>query len=138
MPVSALPRGTESILFIDDEPTQADLALKILPPLGYHVTAMTDSTAALKAFVKAPESFDIVVTDMYMPKTTGKGVAIEMLKIRPDIPIILCTGYSADLIAPTSMDQYFKAYLVKPFRLKELAQTIRNILDQSRPFSKKL
>lgn len=127
---TVMPRGKENVLFIDDEPAQADLALKILPPLGYHVTAMTDSESALKAFTEAPDSFDIVVTDMYMPKLTGKGLAIEMLNIRPNLPIILCSGYSIDLVAPTSLDKYFKGHLMKPFLLKEMAEMIRNVLDK--------
>ena len=127
---SAMPKGTENVLFIDDEPAQADLALKILPPLGYHVTAMTDSESALKAFAEVPYDFDIVVTDMYMPKLTGKALAIEMLNIRPELPIILCSGYSIDLVAPTSLDKYFKGHLMKPFLLKEMAEMIRNVLDE--------
>ncbi|MGD9366699.1 MAG: ATP-binding protein [Desulfobacteraceae bacterium] len=126
---AALPKGNESILFIDDEPMQTDLALKILTPLGYHVTAMTDSAAALKTFIDSPDSFDIVVTDMYMPKVTGKGFAIEALRIRPNIPIILCSGYSVNLVDPNSMEQYFKGHLMKPFLIKEMATTIRNVLD---------
>jgi signal transduction histidine kinase len=127
---TTMPRGTENILFIDDEPAQVDLALNILPPLGYHVTAMTESENALKAFTQAPDDFDIVVTDMYMPKLTGKGLAIEMLKIRPHLPIILCSGYSIDLVAPTSLDKYFKGHLMKPVLLKEMAEMIRNVLDE--------
>lgn len=127
---AALPKGNERILFIDDEPMQTDLALKILTPLGYDVTAMTDSAAALKTFIDAPDSFDLVVTDMYMPKITGKSFAIEALRIRPHIPIILCSGYSIDLVDPTAMEQYFKGHLMKPFLIKEMAITIRNVLDE--------
>jgi signal transduction histidine kinase len=127
---AALPKGKEKILFIDDEPMQTDLAVKILTPLGYDVTAMTDSATALKTFIDCPDSFDLVVTDMYMPKLTGKSFAIEALRIRPHIPIILCSGYSIDLVDPTSMGQYFKGHLMKPFLIKEMAETIRNVLDE--------
>lgn len=127
---SDLPKGSERILFVDDEPAQADLALKTIPSLGYHVTAMTNSNDALKLFNDSPDSFDIVITDMYMPKITGKQLAIEILKIRPNMPIILSSGYSVDLVTPDSIDRYFKGHLMKPFLLKEMAETIRNVLDR--------
>ncbi len=126
---STLPRGTERVLFVDDEPMQTDLALQVLPQLGYRVTAMTDSGKALKSFADAPGEFDIVITDMYMPKISGKTLAMEMLRLRPDMPIILCSGYSADLVRPEFLDQYFKGHLMKPILIKELAETIRGVLD---------
>jgi len=128
---STLPKGTERVLFVDDEPMQAELATQILPPLGYHVTAMTDSGKALKAFADAPDDFDIVITDMYMPKITGKSLAMEILRLRPDMPIILCSGYSVDLVHPDFLDQYFKGHLMKPILIRELAETIRNVIDHS-------
>jgi len=128
---STLPRGNERILFIDDEPMQTDLALKILAPLGYDVTAMTDSAAALKLFIDAPDKFDLVITDMYMPKITGKHLAMEILRLRPKMPIILCSGYSVELVDPTSMQHHFKGHIMKPFLMKEMAETIRSVLDRS-------
>jgi signal transduction histidine kinase len=125
-----LPKGVERVLFVDDEPSQTDLALQTLPSLGYHVTAMTDGIDALKLFEDSPDSFDIVITDMYMPKITGKQLATHILKIRPKIPIILSSGYSADLVPPQTLNHYFKGHLMKPFLLKEMAQLIRNVLDQ--------
>jgi signal transduction histidine kinase len=130
IPPADLPKGMERVLFVDDEPSQTDLALKTLPSLGYHVTAMTDGVDALRLFEDSPDSFDIVITDMYMPKITGKQLAIEILKIRPATPIILSTGYSADLVPPNTLDQYFVGHLMKPFLLKEMAEMIRNALDQ--------
>ncbi len=126
---STLPKGTERVLFVDDEPMQAELAMKILPPLGYKVIAMTDSGKALKAFADAPDDFDIVITDMYMPKITGKSLAMEILRLRPDMPIILCSGYSVDLVHPEFLDQYFKGHLMKPILIRELAETIRKVID---------
>ena len=127
---STLPRGTERVLFVDDEPMQAELAKQILPPLGYQVTALTDSGKALKVFADAPDDFDIVITDMYMPKITGKSLAMEILRLRPEIPIILCSGYSVDLVHPEFLDQYFKGHLMKPILIRELAETIRKVLDE--------
>ncbi len=126
---STLPRGTERVLFVDDEPMQAELAKQILPPLGYQVTAMTDSAKALKVFADAPADFDVVITDMYMPKITGKSLAMEILRLRPEIPIILCSGYSVDLVHPEFLDQYFKGHLMKPILIRELAETIRKVVD---------
>jgi signal transduction histidine kinase len=127
---ATLPRGNERILFVDDEPMQAELAMQTLPSLGYRVTAMTDSSEALKAFADTPDDFDIIITDMYMPKITGKSLAMEILRLRPEMPIILCSGYSVDLVNPEFLDQYFKGHLMKPILIRELAETIRNVLDR--------
>jgi signal transduction histidine kinase/CheY-like chemotaxis protein len=127
---ATLPKGSERILFVDDEPVQAEMAMQILPPLGYRVTAMTDSSEALKSFADAPDAFDIVITDMYMPKITGKSLAMEILRLRPEMPIILCSGYSVDLVHPEFLDLYFKGHLMKPILIRELAETIRNVLDR--------
>ncbi len=127
---TSLPKGTERVLFVDDEPMQAELAMKILTPLGYRVTAMTDSSEALKRFTDTPDDFDLVITDMYMPKITGKSLAMEILRLRPELPIILCSGYSVDLVHPEFLDQYFKGHLMKPLLIRELAETIRKVMDR--------
>ena len=127
---ATLPKGTERILFVDDELMQAELAMQTLPPLGYRVTAMTDSSEALKTFADAPDNFDLVITDMYMPKITGKSLAMEILRLRPEMPIILCSGYSVDLVHPEFLDQYFKGHLMKPILIRELAETIRRVIDR--------
>jgi signal transduction histidine kinase len=125
----ALPRGTERILFVDDEPMQADLAKKVLVPLGYEVEAFTDSTAALNRFYEAPGQFDLVLTDMFMPKMTGRNLAAKIKGIRKDLPIILCSGLSDSPGAPGDSDRHIRGYLLKPFGMRELATTIRRILD---------
>jgi len=125
-----LPRGSERILFVDDEPLHADLAMKILTPLGYQVETFTDSTAALHRFFEIPDQFDLVLTDMYMPKMNGKVLSREITNIRPGIPIILCSGYSDNLAGAQPMAQQISHYLMKPFGRKELAITVRRILDE--------
>jgi signal transduction histidine kinase len=124
-----IPRGRERILFVDDEPMQADLAVKFLTPLGYRVEAFTDSTAALNKFYQSPEQYNLVLTDMFMPKMTGRSLAAKINSIRPDLPIILCSGFGDSPAEPGDSDPHISGYLMKPFGIKELASTIRRILD---------
>ncbi|MDL1957888.1 MAG: PAS domain S-box protein, partial [Deltaproteobacteria bacterium] len=89
-----IPTGTEHILFIDDEPVLVDLGKQMFERLGYEVTSRTSSVEALELFKAQPDRFDLVITDMTMPNMMGDKLARELMKIRPDIPIIICTGYS--------------------------------------------
>ena len=91
---SVLPGGKERILFIDDEPSLADIGHKTLSRLGYRVRTCTSSLEAVDAFSSEPQAYDLVITDQTMPHLTGLDLVARMLEIRPDIPIILCTGYS--------------------------------------------
>jgi signal transduction histidine kinase len=127
---SQLPTGNERILYVDDEPAQTDLALKFLKPLGYRVIALTDSTLALQAFKENPDQFDLVLTDLYMPKITGKILSAEIKKIRPDLPVIICSGYNERVVDPASPGHKVDGYLTKPFSMKELASTIRTVLNK--------
>ena len=124
-----IPKGDEQILFVDDEPMQADLAVRFLVPLGYRVKAYTDSAAALDKFYQEPEQFDLILTDMFMPKMTGRSLAAKINAIRPDLPIILCSGFGDGLGEPGDSDRYISGYLIKPYGIRELALTIRKILD---------
>ena len=131
-PAARIPGGDECILYVDDEPMQADMVQKFLKPLGYQVDAFTDSTMALQAFIEAPHRYDMVVTDMFMPKMTGKTMAAEIKKVRADIPIILCTGYGKDAVDPSSIDPMMEGCLIKPFSMNELVSTIRKIIESKR------
>lgn len=127
--VPDLPKGTERILFIDDEAALTKLAVQSLGMLGYHVQAETDCASALALFSKAPKSFDLVITDMNMPKMTGQQFAKKLLQIRPNVPIILCSG-CVDAMTEKSLEKIgIKEYLMKPVALKKLAKTVRTILD---------
>ena len=86
--------GKERVLFIDDEEFLVEWGQALLERMGYEVTAMNDSTEAFETFSSDPSRFDLVITDQTMPGFTGLNLARELLKIRPDIPIILCTGHS--------------------------------------------
>lgn len=127
-----LPEGNESILFVDDEEPIAKVGKRILEGMGYVVTAMMNSVAALEHFRSNPASFDLVITDMTMPNMTGHQLAIELIKIRHDIPVILCTGYSKNITAESASKIGIKAFVYKPFVKTDLAKTIRKVLDESK------
>ena len=127
-----LPIGTESVLFVDDETVLSDIGKKMLERLGYQVTAMTSSLEALKAFEAKPDRFHLVITDQTMPKMTGTQLAKEMLRIRPDIPIIICTGFSAQISEEKTKELGVRRLLIKPFVLRDVAEVIREVLDESK------
>jgi len=124
-----LPTGKEHILFVDDEKLIVDTIQPMLEMLGYRVTVRTSSIEALEAFRNNPDRFDLIITDQTMPNMTGKELARELMTLRPDIPIILCTGFSDQIDAKMSSRMGIRAYVMKPVILSELAQTLRNILD---------
>jgi CheY-like chemotaxis protein len=125
----SMPTGKERILFVDDEEVVVDANKRILKGLGYVVTTAMGSRDALDMFKKNPDSFDMVITDMTMPNMTGAELAEELLHIRPEIPIILCTGYSHLITPEKARALGIKKFLMKPFSRKEMAEAIRNILD---------
>ena len=131
-----LPSGTERILLVDDEASIAKMGSQILERLGYSVTTRTGSLEALELFRVKPDDFDLVVTDMTMPNLTGDKLAVELMKIRPDIPIILCTGYSKKIANDTASDIGIKAFAYKPVVRTDLAKTVRKVLDEARSESK--
>lgn len=130
-----VPTGTERILFVDDEKSIMDLGRQVLEQLGYQVEAMNSSVEALERFKSAPAAFDLVITDMTMPKMTGAKLAQEILAIRPDMPMILCTGYSETIDEEKAQHIGFKEYIMKPISIDQIARTIRRVLDrrQSKP-----
>ena len=127
-----IPMGTESILFVDDEASIAKMGIQILERLGYSVTARTSSIEALTLFQAKPNDFDMVVTDMTMPNMTGDTLAVELMKIRADIPVILCTGYSKKISDETASEIGIKAFAYKPLVKADLAKTVRKVLDEAK------
>jgi PAS domain S-box-containing protein len=121
--------GTERILFVDDEAIIATMGKEILESLGYSVVARNSSVEALELFEEQPDQFDLVVTDQTMPGITGVDLALRMLNIRPDIPIILCTGYSNLIDENTAKSLGIRDLVYKPITRGEIAQSVRNILD---------
>jgi PAS domain S-box-containing protein len=129
MAVQDLPTGCESILFIDDELPIAKMGTRMLSSLGYRVTAFTDSGKAFQMFERNPEKWDIVVSDITMPKITGDDLAQRIREIRSDIPIILCTGYSKRTAGMDNKTLGVDALCFKPIMIKDLAVTVRQALD---------
>jgi PAS domain S-box-containing protein len=122
--------GSERLLVVDDEKMLATLEKRILESLGYIVDAFFDSNEALQAFKKRPDDFDLIITDMTMPGKTGEELSEDIHKIRPDVPVILCTGFS-DLIDQERAEQIgINKFLTKPVGKEELAKAIREILDK--------
>ncbi len=126
-----LPGGAEHILFIDDELTIVEVADELLSALGYRVTATHLSQHALEMFERSPGDFDLVITDRTMPKMTGLELAGRMRAVRPEIPIILCSGYRFDPAEESIKRSGISAALLKPLDFKNVAETIRTVLDDS-------
>ena len=124
-----LPSGTERVLFVDDETMLVDMSRQILQRLGYQVTACTSSLEALQHFQRDPAAFDLVITDMTMPRMTGKELAVELLKINPQLPIILCTGFSETITEEAAKHLGIQAFILKPIVMSDLAETMRKVLD---------
>ena len=126
---NSLEPGTERILFVDDEEAIVSIGKDMLERLGYKVDTWTNSLEALEYFRSKPDSFDLIITDMTMPKMTGKKLSSEIKKIRDDIPIILCTGFSNTNVQEHAADVGVKGFLSKPITIQDLAKTVREILD---------
>ncbi len=133
--VQLIPVGSERILFIDDEEILAKMGQTMLERLGYKVTVQMNSIEALAVFKDQPEAFDLVITDQTMPGMTGFDLARRMLQIRPDLPIILCTGYSSQISEDKVRSYGIKGFALKPLARKNIAVLIRKILDEGKSFS---
>ncbi|MDP2646451.1 MAG: ATP-binding protein [Desulfobacterales bacterium] len=128
----ALPRGNERILVVDDEEYLVKMSERMLQSLGYAVTTRTSSVDALELFRSEPDKFDLVITDMAMPGMAGDRLAQELIKIRPDVSIILCTGYSRRIDENRAKELGIKAYVTKPFIKNDMAETVRDVLDEAK------
>ncbi len=126
-----LPTGAERILFVDDEVGVAELNRRRLEKLGYRVASKTDPVEALSVFQSDPDGFDLVITDMTMPKMTGDRLIKELLKIRPELPVVLCTGFSTRISPESAAALGIRRYLEKPIEIRDLAVLIREILDRA-------
>jgi len=124
-----IPIGKEKILFIDDEDILADMGKDMLERLGYQVTVRKSSLEALETFQNQPDHFDLVVTDQTMPGITGADLARRMLQIRPNIPVILCTGYSSVISEEKAKLIGIRKFALKPLSKKDIATLIRKVLD---------
>ncbi len=125
----SIPTGHERILFIDDEEDLADIASEMLTDLGYRVESKTSSREALAILRLDPSRFDLVITDQTMPDMTGVELAKEILALRTDMPIILCTGFSHTASEESVRAAGIKGFVMKPLTKREIARTIRKVLD---------
>jgi CheY-like chemotaxis protein len=127
---ASYPRGTERILFVDDEELLVKVGVEMLNDLGYDAVGTTRASQALDIFEARPDDFDLIITDMTMPGMTGDQLAAQILHRRPDIPIIICTGFSKRISPELVSSLGIRALLMKPVTVLELSQTIRDVLDQ--------
>lgn len=128
---AALPKGRERILFVDDEAPIAGMARQILERLEYTVTTRTSSLEALALFQADPHAFDLVITDMAMPDMRGDKLTTQLMAARPHIPVILCTGFSNQISEESAIKIGIKAFVYKPIVRKDLAETVRRVLDNN-------
>ena len=127
---TSLSTGSEQILFLDDDKVLVDIGEQMLKKLGYKVDTRTSPYEALEVFKANPGKYDMVITDMTMPKMSGDAFAQEILKIRSDIPIILCTGFSNLMSPEKAMESGIRGFLMKPLTMSDLSKNIRKVLDQ--------
>ncbi len=130
-PADKFPTGNERILIVDDEESMVNIGRGRLERLGYQVEVRTNPIDALELFRADPDEFDLVITDMTMPHITGDKLVKEILKIRPDIPTILCTGFSERIDEEKAKEIGIRGYIEKPFDRGTLSRMVRNVLDHS-------
>lgn len=124
-----LPTGTEHLLLVDDEEAIVNYEKQALESLGYKVVTKTSSLEALELFKAQKDRFDLVITDMTMPQMTGENLAKELMKIKPDIPVILCSGFSTKMDEKKAMAMGIRAFVLKPILKQKIAGVIRAVLD---------
>ncbi len=131
-PLEGVCRGTERVLVVDDDPLVLEVATDMLQELGFAVRSETRAAAALAVFEADPQAFDLVLTDMTMPGMTGDVLAERLKRCRPDIPVILCSGYTEEQIPERTRMQGIDEFLMKPLFMGPLSQLVRKVLDASR------
>jgi PAS domain S-box-containing protein len=125
----AMPPGTERVLLVDDEPTLVQLCKNMLVRLGYEVETANGGIEALEKFLAGPDRFDLVITDYTMPYLTGEGLAQQIMEIRPDLPIVMCTGYSKRIDEVRAKTLGIRQFIMKPVAMRELARAVRAALE---------
>lgn len=130
-PSDAFPRGTERVMLVEDEPALAELGRDMFESLGYEVVVRTSPIEALRAFALMPQRFDLLITDQTMPRMTGEALVQEVLRIRPDLPVIMMTGFSHTMNADQARSLGVRAFLHKPLLQRDLAPAIRRALDKA-------
>jgi len=129
--VQGIPIGSEKILLIDDELHLAEMYQRMLAMLGYHVDSRTSPVEAVEAVRANPQKYDLVITDMTMPQMTGYNLAKKLMEIRPNLPVVLCTGFSDQINEDKARSVGILAFLLKPVLFHDLAATLRKVLDDA-------
>lgn len=119
-------------MFVDDEASIVKMAKQMLERYGYTVIGKTSSTDALKLFQEEPGRFDLVISDMSMPQMGGDHLAVELFKVRSNIPIILCTGHSDRMDEQKAKNIGISAYTMKPLTKNNLLRTVKKVLDDAK------
>ncbi len=133
-----IPLGRETILFVDDEKSIVDMTGQILERLGYTVETKLNPVDALALFQLKLDEFDLVITDMTMPQMTGVKLSEKLMKIRANVPVIICTGHSHLIDEEKAKKLGIAAYVIKLIMMKDIAKTIRRVLDDKISFGQKL
>jgi len=132
--VAVLPRGTETILLVDDDEDMAYSVSKLFKRLGYDVVCKTSSPEALDYFASDPEGVDLMLTDHMMPSLTGVELTREVHKIRQDLPVILYSGFEGSGLLPRIPKDWktvgVSSFFTKPFETVELCSAVRRLLDE--------
>ncbi|MBI5895157.1 MAG: response regulator [Desulfobacterales bacterium] len=126
-----MPQGHERILCVDDQPELVSIIKAMLKTLGYKVTTRGNGLEALELFGQDPEKFDLVITDLNMPHMLGDRLAQEIVKIRPEVPIVLCTGFSDQVKDKDLSAMGIRAVAHKPILMADLARLVREVLDHA-------
>ena len=133
-----VPKGHERILLVDDEKDVTEVMEQMLSELGYRVTCKNDPISALECFKLRHFSYDLVISDMTMPKMTGMQLVSEMHRINPDIPVIMATGNRREISPEQAAQIGIKVFLMKPHAIGDLARAVRDTLDNTSKDPKKL
>jgi len=134
-PVQEFPRGRERLMLVDDETEILSVCSELLETYGYETTIFSNSLDALHHFKENPAAYDLVLTDMTMPKLSGDVLGQKIMEIKPDVPVVVCTGFSKGMGHGDSLNAGFAAYLTKPVEAGELLFTVRRVLDEQRKTS---
>jgi len=131
-----LPSGTECVLLVDDEVEIVRMGAHMLASLGFQPVVANDGEEALRLFELNPDQFDIVITDQVMPRMTGTELTRKLLEVRPDLPVILCTGFSEALTPEQARETGVREFMMKPIGMRQLAEAIRRALGDLEPAGK--
>jgi CheY-like chemotaxis protein len=126
----------ERILCVDNEKQVVEVVQILLEHLGYRVTALTSSLEAREVFHRRPQEFDLVITDLALPQMTGLELAADFVKLRPDLPVILHSGFNESLCLETAWQSGIRKFVRKPANIMELVRAIRQVLDSQKEYDR--